>query len=977
MGGGEAVAVAGNEARRGAVKAERWDQVKRICFEALERDAAGRGRFLDETCAGDPLLRKEIESLLAQQSAADDFIESPAIEAAARELAGDMAREPSPDFAGRSLLHYRIEEKVGEGGMGVVYRARDTRLDRDVAIKVLAPDMAGDRKFRERFDREAKVISRLDHPNICALHDVGEHEGVHFLVMQYLDGKTLAAHLKRGPLPLDRALRHAIEIAEALAMAHRHGIVHRDLKPGNIMLTKMGAKLLDFGLAKTSPVTGAAAVSILPAPEAPITAEGTVLGTIQYMAPEQLKGAEADARTDIFAFGAVLYEMLTGKRAFEGTSQASVITAIISSEPPPVSARLPMTPPALDQLVRHCLAKDPDDRVQNLHDVALELRGLADFVPVVISGKSNRLLVWGGYALAALAVAAFIITFSWRGSHQAVPQPAAVHFLLPPPPGHTFGDRVAVSPDGSKLAAVVFDASYTSRLWVRSLPSPTDEKILPDTDGAGAPFWSADSKSIGFRAGLKLKILSVPEGSSRTLTDVTVRFAGGTWNAEGNILFTPNWFGALNWVPAQGGSSQAVTRVGQEDRWGHMWPRFLADGRHFLFQSRNRTDNESSVNIGSLDSMDTRVLIPDASAPDFAPPDYLLFVRAGSLMAQRFDFARARPLAEPARVAELVPAAGRTGTAYSFRANFSVSGNGLLVYGSSAPVGTTRLVWRGRDGRQLGSPSETGPYHQVYLSPNEKQASVIHNLNDVRNLWLLPFDTNILSPITNESDIMLDPIWSPNFPKLVYQIYLGNKTRMMMLTLGERFPKVLLDDGRANFPDDWSPDGKWILGRRLVGRTFSIILIAVDGSAPPQVLRETTHNVDGFQFSPDGRWAAHNSDESGQPEVWVARFPSIADERRISNGSGCQPIWRKDGKELFYLTLDGKVMSVPLVIGAALKTEAPKMLFQSGVPVNSVLNQYAVGANGQRFLLVERAEDPLEAREPLHVVSNWQAALRR
>jgi len=378
------------------VKAERWDQIKRICSEALERDAAGRGGFLEEACAGDLPLRKEVESLLAQQSAADGFIESPAMEVAARGLAGDLAQEPEPEFVGRSLLHYRIEEKIGEGGMGVVYRALDTRLDREVALKMLAPDMAGDRKFRERFDREAKVISRLDHPNICALHDVGKHEGVHFLVMQYLKGETLAKRLKRGPLPLDRALRHAIEIAEALDTAHRHGIVHRDLKPGNVMLTKTGAKLLDFGLAKTFPATDGAAASISPSSEVPVTAEGTVLGTFQYMAPEQLKGAEADARTDIFAFGAVLYEMLTGNQAFEGTSQASVIAAIMSSEPPPVSSRLPMTPPALDRLVRHCLEKDPDDRVQSLHDVALELQGLASAGPAAVPKGSNRLLVWGG-----------------------------------------------------------------------------------------------------------------------------------------------------------------------------------------------------------------------------------------------------------------------------------------------------------------------------------------------------------------------------------------------------------------------------------------------------------------------------------------------------------------------------------------------------------------------------------------------------
>jgi predicted Ser/Thr protein kinase len=957
------------------VKAERWDQIKRICSEALERDAAGREEFLEEACAGDLPLRKEVESLLAQQSAADDFIESPAIEAAARALAGDLAQEPAPEFAGRLLLHYRREEKIGEGGMGVVYRALDTRLDREVAIKLLAPDLAGDRKFRERFDREAKVISRLDHPNICALHDVGEHEGVHFLVMQYLDGKTLAERLKRGPLPLDRALRHAIEIAEALDTAHRHGIVHRDLKPGNIMLTKTGAKLLDFGLAKTSPAAGAAGASILPAADAPITVEGTVLGTIQYMAPEQLKGAEADARTDIFAFGAVLYEMLTGKRAFEGTSQASVITAVMSSEPPPVSSRLPMTPPALDQLVRHCLAKDPDDRVQNLHDVALELRGLADVGPVAIPGRSNRLLVWGGYALAALAVAGLVLSLVWRGFRQAAPQPAAVHFLLPPPAGYAFGDRVAVSPDGSRLAAVVFDASHTTRLWVRSLSSPTDEKILPDTDGAEMPFWSVDSQSIGFFARGMLKTISALGGPSQPLNKVWSP-SGGSWNAEGTIIFCPDYRGVLHRVPAQGGSSWAVTRLGQEDRSGHLWPRFLPDGRHFLFQSRNRTDSRPGIYIGSLDSPDARVLLPDASTPDFAPPDYLLFVRAGSPMAQRFDFAGARPLAEAVRVAGQVHVV----TPEPGGASFSVSRNGVLVYGSGASAdGTTRLRWRGRDGRQLGLPVLPGIYEYVYLAPNETQASVIQRRDDLLNLWLWPFETNIPSQLTFETDSVLDPIWSPDSRKLVYQIYRQNKTRLMMLTLGERSPKVLLDDGLANFPDDWSPDGRWILGRRLVGMKHSVIQWAADGSTPPKVRLETMCRLDQFQFSPDGEWVAYNSEESGRWEVYVARFPSMSDPKPVSSAGGCQPIWRRDGRELFYLALDGKVMTVPLVMGATLQAATPETLFPSSVPLNCVRTQYAVGANGQKFLLVESEQivDPLEAREPLHVVSSWQATLRR
>jgi Tol biopolymer transport system component len=963
------------------VKAERWEQIKRLCSAALEVDAARREQFLAEACAGDPLLRKEIESLLAQQSAAEDFIESPALDFAARELAREQSREPLADLTGRTLLHFRVEEKIGEGGMGVVYRARDTHLGRNVAIKVLPEAFSGDRERMARFEREARLLASLNHPNVAAIHSIEKIEKRRFLVLELVEGETLAQRIAKGPLPMEEALEICRQVAEGLEAAHEKGIIHRDLKPANIKITPQGkVKVLDFGLAKPlADERGAIDLSQSPTITDTSTHPGVILGTAAYMSPEQASGKPTDKRTDIWAFGCVLYECLTGKRAFPGETMTEIMASILRNEPDWTMLAAD-TPRSVRTVLRRCLEKDPALRLHDIADARIELREPFPELAATVQGRSSRLLVWGGYALAALAVAGLVLTLVWRGSQEAVPPPAAVHTLLPPPAGYAFGGGVAVSPDGSKLAAVVINASRAQKLWVRSLSAPT-EQILPDTDGAAMPFWSADSKSIGFFAGGKLKTISAVGGSSRTLDNVTLSFGGGTWNAEGTILFCPTNVGVLYCVPAQGGSSRAVTRMGQEDRYGHMLPRFLADGRHFLYRSLNRADSKWCIYLGSLDSPDAHVLLSDVWASDFAPPDYLLFLRMGnlgSLMAQRFDFARHRPLAEPVPVADNVGGGG-------YNTNFSVSGNGVLVYGTRTVAGTStrRLIWRGRDGSPLGSPIEPGVYGHVFLSPNEKQASVTQNRDRVSNIWLWPFDTNILSPLTFETDSAMDPIWSPDSIKLVYQIYLQNKTRLMILTLGERSSKLLLDDGKANFPDDWSPDGKWILGRRQVGGKTSVILIAADGSAPPKVLldasRVSTYNLDQFQFSPDGQWVAYNSDESGRMEVYVARFPSISDARMVSNAGGCQPIWRKDGKELFYLSLDAKMMSVLLVKGATLQADAPKILFQSRVRASKIDTQYAVGANGQKFLLIEAepAKDPLEAREPLHVITNWQAALRR
>ena len=962
------------------MKAERWEVIKRLCSAALELDAARREQFLAQACAGDPLLREEVESLLAQQRSAENFIESPALDAAAREL----ARDPAADLSGSTLLHYRVEEKIGEGGMGVVYRARDTHLGRDVAIKLLPEAFSGDRERMARFEREAKLLASVNHPNIAAIHSIEKIEDTRFLVLELVEGETLAERIAKGRLPAEEALEICRQIAEALEAAHEKGIIHQDVKPANVKITPQEkVKVLDFGLAKPT-LGGPVAVDRSHSPTASIssTHPGTILGTAPYMSPEQANGKPTDKRTDIWAFGCVLYECLTGRRAFAGETLTEITASILRNEPdwPSLPAD---TPPSVLAVLKRCLQKDSDLRLHDIADARIELREpFPESIGTPPSGRSWMLL-WGGYALAALAVAGFVLTLTWRVTDQAAPTPVAVHTLLHPPAGYAFGEGVAVAPDGTKVAAVVLDASRTHKLWIHSLsPLTVAEQILPDTDGAVGPFWSPDSKFVGFFAGGKLKAISTTEPLSRPLATVTIP-AGGDWNQEGAIIFCPDYRGALSWIPAQGESSRAATRMGQDDRGFHLWPRFVAAGRQFVFASRDRSDRPC-VYLGSLDSQEGRVLVSDALAPDFAPPDYLLFLRAGSLMAQRFDFADARPLGDAAPVTiaglvqQVVLGSKPTRIGVEARANYSVSRNGVLIYGAGSP-GATRLMWRKRDGGQIGSPVEPGDYIQVYLSPNNTQASVTLLKDGEWSAWLLPLDTSILSRLTFDGNV-LDPIWSPDSRTLAYQIYQEHKTAWKTLAVGERSPNLILDDGGINYPDDWSADGKWILGRRVKGERQSLILVAANGSAPPKELTAWTGvNVDQFKISPDGKWVAYNSDESGRYEVYLAQFPSMTGARPVSNAGGVQPLWRKDCNELFYITMDGWMMSVPLVIGATLKAEAPKPLFRSGVRVLDNINQYAVDSLGQKFLLIESelAKDPLEARVPLHVVSNWQLLLRR
>ena len=865
-----------------------------------------------------------------------------------------------------------------------MYRARDTRLERTVAIKVLLDQLSGSAEVRQRFEREAKAISQLSHPHICALYDVGNQDGVEYLVMEYLEGETLADRLVNGPLPLNQVLRYGAEIADALDKAHRQGIVHRDLKPGNVMLTKAGVKLLDFGLAKAiAPEIPMSDLTSNPtaAARSDLTREGTILGTLSYMAPEQLEGKKPDSRTDIFALGATLYETATGRKTFTGTSQASLITAIMTSEPQPISVVQPMTPPALDRVVKTCLAKAPDDRWQSAHDVKLQLQAIADggsqagFPATLVAPHGSRTRLTWSLAGIGLAAAVVLAVVHFR---QAPIEARPTRFSLLPPEQTTFAvgpaaPQAAVSPDGHYVAFAATTSDRKTHLWLRPLDSLAAQK-LAGTEEAGLPFWSPDSRFIGFFAQGKLKKIDIYGGPPQTLCDAPAG-NGGTWNREGLIVFAPNREGALARVSATGGIPAAATALERRrQETGHAWPQFLPDGRRFLYLALSGQRENRGLYVGSLGSEEPRLVLKTEVRAAYTPPGYLLFLQQGTLMAQRFNPDRFQLAGEPVAVAE-----GVAYNSFNGRNTFNVSENGVLVYRTGRPGGlpTSELVWFDRGGKRIGSVEGPGLYLRPALSPDGRRIALerLDPRTGAFDIWLVDPARSSVLRLTFGSSNQTHPVWSPDGSRIVFTSDRdGTSNLYQKNSSGAGSEELLLQSDTAKYVMDWSPDGRFIAYEGQDPKTGTDLwVLPLFGDRKPVPFLQTGFNEGQGQFSPDGRWMAYVSDESGRREVYVQTFPASGGKWQISDAGGAYPRWRRDGKELFYVTAGQELMAVAVQSDSTFQAGGPHALFEPRFfqPVIP----YTVSDDGQRFLVNTPLEE--DNSSPVIVVVDWTAELKK
>jgi len=879
--------------------------------------------------------------------------------------------------SGTLLGPYEIQSPLGAGGMGEVYRARDTRLDRTVAIKILPSHLSSNPEAQQRFDREARAISSLSHPNVCQLFDVGSHAGTSFLVMEFLEGETLADRLRKGPLPLDQVLKCAIEICEGLEKAHKSGVVHRDLKPGNIMLTKSGAKLLDFGLAKpalpASPPSSGLTQTIA-TPQHPLTTEGMVVGTFQYMSPEQVEGREADARSDIFALGAVLYEMVTGQRAFEGKTTASTIAAILAAEPLPISIVQPLSPLSLETTVKSCLAKDPEERLQTVHDVKLQLKWItlsasSSRLPAVAPtarSSSNQLGWLVAAALALLSLAGAVVW--WLGMHQTA---RTMYFnssvALP-------ANDIALSPDGRTVALVAYwDQTSKYVLWTHPIGG-RGATPLPGTEDAAHPFWSPDGRSIAFFALGKLKKVEIATGGSAQVLCDAPHGRGGAWNRDGVILFSPDFFTGLYRMSVAGGTPVVVTKtdpVRLES--SHRWPVFLPDGRHFLYLAGNFSGHieNNEIFLGSLDSTEKRPILSASSNVAYAEPGYLLYMRDTSLVAQKFDAHSYVLSGEPHTISDEVQYFPQTDLAL-----FGVAGTSTLVVQTGKGAAKNQLTWFDRDGKNLGAIGSPGGFANPSISPDGRRVAFEQTDRDGRHvdIWVHELASNGTSRLTFGPGLNEIPIWTPDGKRinygaqhtLIFNLYDKNADG----SGAERQVSDLNAQEQGNW--NWSLDGKFLLVRK---DTEMWYLSMPDLQAKPFL--QPKWIVRHGQFSPDGKWVAYSSNETGSWEVNVSPFPNAASKWQVSRG-GSEPRWRRDGKELFYLSAEGKMMAVPVKIGASFEAGQPVELFQTHIrqPISAQdVFSYDVAADGQKFLINTKVDTTNSA--PLSILLNWSAELEK
>jgi Tol biopolymer transport system component len=957
---------------------------------------------------------------------------------------------------GSRLGPYEIVEAIGAGGMGEVYKASDTRLDRIVAVKVLPHHWAGNTEMRQRFEREAQTLASMNHPHICVLHDIGKHADADFLVMEYLQGETLDARLERGPIGLGEALKIALEIADALDKAHRKGVVHRDLKPSNVMLTESGTKLLDFGLAKWATEPESKRASFIsshaetaggrPSLKSDLTSRGTILGTLQYMAPEQLEGDDADARTDIFAFGALVYEMVTGKKAFEAKTRVLLIAAIAATDPPPLSSIEPTAPAALDHLVRTCLAKDPADRWQTAREVLAELEWIAaggaeaTVPPIVHSKRSTiyRMLAAAAGLAAGLGMASSF--FYFRGPTMAqelrfrVPIQLSADAVVAGGRGGGFGAQqgfqgvsgigvfdpanFAISPDGRSIAFVARQTNGPGQQWflyVRAIRAVTPQR-LAETENATQPFWSADSRFIGFVSNGKLKKVEASGGPPAEICDAT-GFLGGTWNRDGVILF--GTVQGIFRVPAEGGKPEPVSYLDAAQS-GHFWPHFLPDGRHYLYTAWSGQASNRAIFAGSLDSKNATRVLGVGSNAGYADPGYLVFHREAAVYAQPFDAGRLSVSGEPVRIADEITYDGSNGMGH-----FATSQSGALVYnfsssnpsggansggngGSQTDLSEWQLAWFTRTGQPLDTVGPPAAYRGIEVSPDTKRVAVHRHDGNGGDIYVIEprgSDTRLTFDASQHNSA---PVWSPDGTKIVYASLRKGKWGLYQnLSSGSGTEEMLFESDLQLAPSSWSPDGKRLVFWMQDPKTAGDIWVLTFEDKKATKLIATPFNEIHAQISPDGKWIAYtDNSKDGRNEIYVQPFPSGPGRYQISNNGGDWPRWRGDSKELFYHSI-GAVGTTGVNAGPtafrgpvlSVSVNANGASFEAGSPMEIVafaaLNlphaggmypTYAVSPDGQRFLVMQFSPSATgggtgqigpDTFSGLTIAVNWASSLKK